>query len=101
MQLARAVSCAVALAGLALAPGFFWVIAIPWMILNILGLGAVVILALVALVASGAGGAQADWMSDTLVTFTFLILPTLASIAISEFFARFDPARNEATTNAH
>ncbi|MEP4079042.1 hypothetical protein [Haloferula sp.] len=61
-----------------------WIPVFPWAILCIVGI--VCTLPLIVVLFGLAGGAQADWMSDTMAAFVFIVIPTAISVSASELF---------------
>jgi hypothetical protein len=67
---------------------YWWIVAIPWLTLNLVGFLAIAA-AFVVFAAGAAGGAQADWVSDSIVIMTLFAAPTALSIAASLLFRRY------------
>ena len=66
----------------------WWIAAIPWLTLNLVGLLAIAA-AFVGRAAISPGSAQADWMSDQIVIITLFAIPTALSVAASLLFRRY------------
>ena len=66
----------------------WWIAAIPWLTLNLVGLLAIAA-AFVVLAAISPGSAQADWMNDQIVIITLFAIPTALSVAASLLFRRY------------
>lgn len=64
------------------------VVTITWAVLCITGLIGIILIFIVIGIATGAGGAQADCMSDGFVIFVFIIMPTCLSVFLSFLLRR-------------
>lgn len=64
----------------------WWIAAIPWAAVCIVGIIATI--PIVALIGIGAGAAQADWMSDGFIIGLLIVTPTTLSLMASELMKR-------------
>lgn len=56
----------------------WWIPGVPWIIVSILGI--LLTLPFFFVIGIGAGGAQADWMSDTFIIYLCFVIPTTIAV---------------------
>ncbi len=82
-QLLRVLAGIVAVFLVSIESPLWWIAVIPWAILCIFGIVATI--PAIFVIGIGAGGAQADWMSDAFIIGLVFVGSTVLAIAIAEF----------------
>ena len=84
IQILRVATCVLTLVLVQNELSLWWVAAIPWAVLNIVGI--LLSIPILLIIGAGAGAAQADWMSDEFIFTVLFIIPTVLAISASSLF---------------